>query len=565
MARSRNGRVAWAFSWLIAAILLVPAPRQALAYGYTVVAQSWSPWIQESGKSTGGMSEYICPDNQAMIGRKHQGDENGNTSYLCGKVYYNGAEVPISTGASSYTYARWSADMKESNSYYTCPVNKVMTGRRHSGDENGNTSYLCTPIIYGGNFVVLDWDDAWSAPIQESGKSTGGESSFTCPTNKVMVGRQHEGDENGNTRYLCATIVPSQSPAILGQGQQYGPFQESGKKTGGESRFTCPDNWIMNFRSHSGDENGNTYYGCIPGKVQKVNFTTTVATWGPWIQESGKNSGGQSSYTCPSPQIMVGRAHKGDENGNTQYACSYMLVQGEVGAWGEIIWSDWMKESSSYYTCPLDQVMIGRQHQGDENGNTRYQCASVTMPFMPTTLSQAVDETVLQVGVPATRTSTSFATRDSMQIGSDYFLNLDVGGEGNHTVGGISSGFVGAVNINAQENDSQPPYGPIPLLILLDPWGTSPPYPFADGTANYITMQGAPLTNYYVGEMARVIAPKGQIGLWIDNNAYRSQIQTLADALNSTPVLSTAPGSSCFDEFPGMAGHPKTCIANNRP
>lgn len=553
------------FSLLVLATALAAAPQTAMAYGYTVTAQTWSPWIQESGKSTGGHSEYICPDNQAMIGRKHQGDENGNTSYLCGKVYYNGAEVPISTGASSYTYARWSPDMTEANSYYTCPVNKVMTGRRHWGDENGNTSYLCTPIIYGGNFIVLDWDDAWSAPIQESGKSSGGESSFTCPTNKVMVGRQHEGDENGNTRYLCATIVPSQSPVILGSSQQFGPYQESGKKTGGESSFTCPANSVMDGRWHEGDENGNTYYDCRSGTVQKVPFTTTAATWGPWIQESGKNSGGQSSYVCPSPQFMVGRAHKGDENGNTQYACSYVLVQGEVGAWGETIWGNWIKESNSAYGCPLDQVMIGRQHQGDENGNTRYQCSSIVMPYMPTTLSQAVSEAVQQVGAPATRTSSSFATRDSMLIDGDYFLHLDIGGEGYHSSDGVTSGFVGAMNVNAQKNDSQPPYGPIPLLILVQSWQSSPPYPFANAIANYITMQGAPLTDYYAGEMARVIATKGQIGLWIDEELYQRQIDALAAALNSTAVSSTSPGSTCFDEFNGKAGFAKICIANNRP
>jgi hypothetical protein len=366
MTRSRNARVAWALLGLVTAVLLVLIPRQASAYGYTVTAQSWSSWIQESGKDSGGTSEYICPDNQAMIGRKHQGDENGNTSYLCGKVYYNGAEVPISTGASSFTYASWSPRMKESNSYYICPVNKIMTGRLHQGDENGETAYLCTPIIYGGNFVVLAWDDAWSAPIQESGKNSGGESSFTCADNKIMVGRQHEGDENGNTRYLCATIVPSQSPVLLVHDQPYGPIQESGKKTGGQSSFVCPDNKVMVFRSHEGDENGNTYYACAGGTVQRIAITTSDETWGAWIQESGKKTGGQSSYTCPSPQVMVGRQHDGDENGDTRYACSYALVNGEVGAWGEVIWGDWMKESHSAYSCPDDMAMIGRQHQGDE-------------------------------------------------------------------------------------------------------------------------------------------------------------------------------------------------------
>lgn len=31
--------------------------------------------------------------------------------------------------------------MKESGSYFLCPTNAVMTGRYHSGDENGQTQY----------------------------------------------------------------------------------------------------------------------------------------------------------------------------------------------------------------------------------------------------------------------------------------------------------------------------------------------------------------------------------------------------------------------------------------
>jgi hypothetical protein len=152
-----------------------------------------------------------------------------------------------------------------------------------------------------------------------------------------------------------------------------------------------------------------------------------------------------------------------------------------------------------------------------------------------------------------------------MQIDDDYFLNLDVGGEGYHVYGGVESGFIGAININDNFYDSQPPFGLIPQLILVESWKNSPPYPFADGIANYITMQGAPLTNYYVGEMARIIASKGEIGLWIDGTYYKKQIDALASALNSIPVLSTTPGSTCFDEFAGRAGFPKICITNKRP
>ena len=179
--------------------------------------------------------------------------------------------------------------------------------------------------------------------------------------------------------------------------------------------------------------------------------------------------------------------------------------------------------------------MIGREHQHDENGNTRYECASITMPFMPTTLSQAVNNAVLQVGWPATTTPAKFASRDSMKIDDGYFLNLDVGGEGYHSFSGVTSGFVGAININDKERGTQPSDGPIPQLILVGPWEKSPPYPFADRTANYITMQGAPLTNYYVGEMARVIAP-GRSDRALDRRTLSAADRATGKELQSTAV-----------------------------
>jgi hypothetical protein len=532
---------------LLLAPMLTAGQRSAAAFGYTVTPQYWSPWIKESGPVKGGFSQYTCPENQAMIGRKHKGDEDGDTSYLCGKIYYNGAEVPVSR-----LPAHWSQAMEESASDFICPVNTVMIGRTHWGDENGDTLYLCTPILYGNNYVTVRWG-VWSAPIEESGKHGNGESSFTCPENHIMVGRYHQGDENGDTRYLCAKLIPSQSPSAL-SANTYFPSQEES-----DSDFTCPANMVMTYRKHEGDENGQTTYGCARGWVQDIDFTTSPPNWGPLMQEAG------SYYVCPTPQVMVGRKHTGDENGTTQYTCAYVLFQGAVGQWGEKTLSDAMSEADSTYNCPTDEIMIGRQHQGDENRKTTYHCASIVMPFMPTTLSQATDAAVVQVGRPATTVSARFATRVVMQIDDDYFLQLDAGGEGYHASYGITSGFVGALNINAQENDSQPPFGRIPLLILVNSWLTSPPYPFASGTANYITMQGAPLTDYYVSEMARVIAPKGTIGLWIDDVRYQKQIDDLAATLHSRPVSSTEPGSTCFDEFLGKTGFPtKICIANNR-
>ena len=182
-------------------------------------------------------------------------------------------------------------------------------------------------------------------------------------------------------------------------------------------------------------------------------------------------------------------------------------------------------------------------------------------PSKPPRLSpqQIIDSIVAKIGRPATCDASRFVARIDIGIDQSYNIHLDIGGEGYHTYGGVESGFEGAINLNTQENDSQPPHGKIPLLILL-PGGTSwnppPQYPFREGFADYITMQGVPLTDMNVNEMARCLRPGGLIELWIDPN-FRSQIDNLARKLN------TAPDYDSFDQFRGRAGYGKVRIVSN--
>lgn len=172
---------------------------------------------------------------------------------------------------------------------------------------------------------ITVYDLSWSAPMQESGKKTGGHSQYTCPSNQVMVGRYHQGDENGDTKYQCAKVKMNSTNLTLGGASWSAPMQESGKKTNGHSQYTCPNNQIMVGRYHEGDENGETKYQCAP--INKYNDRAAVLSdysWSAAIQESGKNSSGYSQYTCPSNKVMVGRYHEGDEDGITKYQCAYV-------------------------------------------------------------------------------------------------------------------------------------------------------------------------------------------------------------------------------------------------
>lgn len=130
-------------------------------------------------------------------------------------------------------------------------------------------------------------------------------------------------------------------------------------------------------------------------------------------------------------------------------------------------------------------------------------------------------------------------TRKDIGIDSTYRIHLDVGGEGYKKSEGYVSGFVNAININDKDKQTSPPYGNIPNLVKVADWGTNPLYPFADGFADYITMQGAPLTQTNVQEITRCLRPGGDVALWIDLNSQddvlnnRTNITQLAFNLNS--------------------------------
>lgn len=172
---------------------------------------------------------------------------------------------------------------------------------------------------------------------------------------------------------------------------------------------------------------------------------------------------------------------------------------------------------------------------------------------------------IKKVGKLSTRDPSLFATRQDMGIDDSYPLHIDLGGEGHFRAYGITSGFVNAINVNARENDSQR-HKPIPMLVHVIEWIKDPPIPLADGTVNYITMQGAPLTEKNLSEIERVLAPGGRVGLWIalevpvtpDGKTNQEQAERLASLLESKVQY------NCTDEFGGEYSFAKICIIDGR-
>ncbi|MEU4226252.1 hypothetical protein AB0F17_18290 [Nonomuraea sp. NPDC026600] len=134
-----------------------------------------------------------CPTNQILLGRAHNGDENGNTTYYCGLILIDGQLVQVSA-------PNWSDSQRESNSFFSAPPNEALIGRQHSGDENGSTRYATASLSAWGRTVELT-SYRWTEAQRESNSHSKGGGY------EVMVGRQHAGDENGQTRYQYARIA----------------------------------------------------------------------------------------------------------------------------------------------------------------------------------------------------------------------------------------------------------------------------------------------------------------------------------------------------------------------
>jgi len=149
--------------------------------------RSWSTAYTENSH------DFSCPPNTIMTGRKHTGDENGPTRYECANAIQSGAIVVIQDKVKS-------SGIKESAGiYFVCPNNKIMTGRSHTGDENGRTTYECATATHAGRNLMV-------TPTQWAQSSNEHMGEFYCPADQFLIGRWHQGDEEGHTMYRCATL-----------------------------------------------------------------------------------------------------------------------------------------------------------------------------------------------------------------------------------------------------------------------------------------------------------------------------------------------------------------------
>lgn len=162
-----------------------------------------SPLSEEDGWSdnVGGKdSTYTCPANQVMIGRAHYGDtESGEVYYKCSTYEPYGEKTVISAG----TWSEGLTEGKPKGHSYTCPDGAAMIGSKHTGDENGTTTYQCGTVSTGSTLEKIVPGTTISN-VKESSHQ------IVCPVHQILIGRQHHCsgggsacDENQDTSYFC--------------------------------------------------------------------------------------------------------------------------------------------------------------------------------------------------------------------------------------------------------------------------------------------------------------------------------------------------------------------------
>lgn len=147
----------------------------------------------------------------------------------------------------------WSASIKEPNSEFDCTLeypNAFLVGRYHSGDENGYTRYLCA--------TARQFDQEITVSDKEKSKGHSEyDSDYACPKNKVMVGRNHAGDEEGTTWYFCATLTGPLGPLEVAPLDMTNPAVPENNH-----KLECDNNTALVRRAHARDETGYTRHGC---------------------------------------------------------------------------------------------------------------------------------------------------------------------------------------------------------------------------------------------------------------------------------------------------------------
>ena len=270
----------------------------------TIDAQSASSGISASGLSA---------DSGAGISAKSSGSGNYSVSTMGtsgGMTCYKAAcpsgyilTAPSPSYAFKYTSTTGTIDLKCYKAT-GCADGYSSTGTGAGGTYQG---YTCKKVQY---YYIKPYNTTTSSEIKESG------SNFTCASGTVMVGRRHSGDENGGTQYKCASLraYDESGRSVNVSISIVNAKWDSSYKQSSDHQYRPGSQWIIVGRKHDGDENGQTAF-----KIAQVKVDGKIASWDDYLGSGEIKESSGTWWTAPSGKVMVGERHSGDENGRTYY------------------------------------------------------------------------------------------------------------------------------------------------------------------------------------------------------------------------------------------------------
>lgn len=152
--------------------------------------------------------DFKC-DTGVLSGAARKGDENGEARYQCANKPGLGVIGPENIAGITESGDKAKNDHGEEEGdrvgiWVMCPFDKVMIGRGHTGDENAKSNYTCASVQEDGHQLAVRPDPQWVDPVSDSDDN---DHQLSCGNGKALIGRWHEGDEHGLTRYRCGTLL----------------------------------------------------------------------------------------------------------------------------------------------------------------------------------------------------------------------------------------------------------------------------------------------------------------------------------------------------------------------
>ena len=316
-------------------------------------------------ESTGGFQW----NNAVMTGRWHKGDENGNTQYeyaTLKAVDENGDPVDATI---EITDIQWSEKFSESSGVgFIADSGRVIVGRTHGSDEEGMTMYA-TAVIKVNGVAAQTVDSIQSQLIKESAGIW-----YNTDGMRFITGRVHKGDENDNTCYISSKVkvfTPKPGPRLT----KIVPDTRATSLTYKESNsnFLCPANAVITGMYRDKDENGSTLFEyatlkAISSSGKEVDGEITVEDI-RWEKVEKESDG--FGYDAPIDRVIVGRKHFGDENEPTWYASGVVKFNG-YQAYIKTYSVSEIQNLGVWFKCDDTHIMTARHHYGDENGLSYY-------------------------------------------------------------------------------------------------------------------------------------------------------------------------------------------------